>query len=306
MNKRFLPRAHASLKGFTSVGAILMLASAFLFAVLDSLIKLLGPPFRVWDIAFYRFAFGLTVLTLISGLGRNPFIGNQPKLLVLRGITGSFAFLALVVAIRLIPISTAMVLFFAFPAFAAFFGPLLFKEPITSGELFCILAALLGVAIVFDFRLQGALFGQSMALLGGVFAGLTVAIIKKLRDNNGPVVIYLYFCLLGTLITFPSFAAEPQIPKLAVEWFMLGGIVCSALGAQLLMNQGFRYCKSWEGGLFLMTEVIFTSLLGILFLGEPLTWRFILGGFFILASAVVLNRGNKRRISHRGISGEGE
>jgi hypothetical protein len=50
-----------------TVGALLMLASAFLFAVLDGLIKLLGPPFRIWDIAFYRFACGLAILVLIMG-----------------------------------------------------------------------------------------------------------------------------------------------------------------------------------------------------------------------------------------------
>jgi drug/metabolite transporter (DMT)-like permease len=71
------------------------------------------------------------------------------------------------------------------------------------------------------------------------------------------------------------------------------------------MNQGFRYCKSWEGGLFLMAEVIFTAILGILYLGEPMTWRFWLGGFLVLASAIALNRGNARRISHRGIASTG-
>jgi drug/metabolite transporter (DMT)-like permease len=264
-----------------TVGALLMLASAFLFAVLDGLIKLLGPPFRIWDIAFYRFACGLAILVLIS-----------------------CAFLALVTAIRLIPISTALVLFFSFPAFAAFFSPLFFKEPITWAEIVSVGIALVGVALIFDFRLQGGLLGQAMAVLGGAFAGLTVGIIKKLREKNGPVVIYLYFCLLGSVISFPAFIAHPQVPQVTSEWLMLGGIVCSALAAQLLMNQGFRYCKSWEGGLFLMAEVVFTSILGILFLGEPVTWHFLTGGLLVLGSAVALNRGNARRISYRGVPGD--
>ncbi len=288
----------------STVGALLMLAAAFLFAVLDGLIKLLGPPFRVWDIAFYRFACGLAILLPILGWKGNPFSAQNRKLLIVRGITGCCAFLALVAAIRLIPISTALVLFFSFPAFAAFFSPLIFKETITRDEILFVIAALGGVAILFDFSLHTALLGQALAVLGGCFAGLTVSIIKKLRETNGPVVIYLYFCLLGSIISLPPFVANPQIPSLPVEWLMLGGIVCSALAAQLLMNQGFSYCKSWEGGLFLMAEVVFTSILGILFLGEPVTWRFWLGGAMVLGSAVALNRGNARRISYRGIPGE--
>ena len=287
-----------------TVGALLMLAAALLFAVLDGLIKLLGPPFRVWDIAFYRFACGLAILLPIIGWKGNPFSGHDRKLLVVRGITGCCAFLALVAAIRLIPISTALVLFFSFPAFAAFFSPLIFKETITRDEVLFVFAALAGVAVLFDFTLHTALLGQALAVLGGGFAGLTVSIIKKLRETNGPVVIYLYFCLLGSLISLPPFMANPQIPKVPVEWLMLGGIVTSALAAQLLMNEGFRYCKSWEGGLFLMAEVVFTSILGILFLGEPVTWRFWLGGAMVLGSAVALNRGNARRVSYRGIPGD--
>ncbi len=293
----------SSFKDITTVGAALMLTAAFLFAVLDGLIKLLGPTFRVWDIAFYRFACGLAVLIPVLGWRRNPFSGYNLRLLILRGITGSCAFLALVASIRLIPISTAMVLFFSFPAFAALISPLIFKEPITWAEILCVLVALIGVAVLFDFQLRGAILGQVLAVVASGFAGLTVSIIKKLREKNGPVVIYLYFCLLGTLITFPGFVTDPQIPQVSLEWIMLGGIVCSALVAQLLMNQGFRYCKSWEGGIFLTAEVLFTSTLGILFLGESASWRFWIGGLLILGSAVALNRGNARRISHRGIAG---
>ncbi len=300
MNGKSTPKVRPSPHSPPLVGALLMLTAAFLFAVLDGLIKLLGPPFRVWDIAFYRFACGLAILVSIFGWNGNPFFGHNRKLLAIRGVVGSCAFLALVVAIRLIPISTALVLFFSFPAFAAFFSPLLFKEPITWREILCLVAALVGVAILFDFRLQGALLGQAMAVLAGAFAGLTVAIIKKLREKNGPVVIYLYFCLLGTLISFPAFAANPQIPTAPVQWLMLGGIVFTALGAQLLMNQGFRYCKSWEGGVFLTAEVVFTSVLGVLILGESATYRFCLGGFLILGGAIALNLGNARRISHGG------
>ena len=287
-----------------TVGALLMLAAALLFAVLDGLIKLLGPPFRVWDIAFYRFACGLAILLPILGWKGNPFSGQDRKLLVVRGITGCCAFLSLIAAIRLIPIATALVLFYSFPAFAAFFSPLIFKETISRDEILFVFAALAGVAVLFDFSLHTGLLGQALAVLGGGFAGLTVAIIKKLRETNGPVVIYLYFCLLGSLISLLPFMANPQIPRVPVQWLMLGGIVFSALVAQLLMNQGFRYCKSWEGGLFLMAEVIFTSILGILFLGEPVTWRFWLGGAMVVGSAVALNRGNARRISYRGIPGD--
>jgi drug/metabolite transporter (DMT)-like permease len=260
-----------------------------MFAVLDGLIKLLGPGFSVWDISFYRFGVGIAVLLAISDWRRNPFRGHNQKLLIARGVTGSIAFFCLVAAIHLVPISTAMVLFFSYPAFSALLSPLIFGERITMGESVSVLASLAGVGILFDFRLEGAFLGHAMALLGAASAGLAVAIVKKLRETNGSIIIYLYFCLLGFAMSLPQFILKPHIPRFSGDWFMLGGIVCSSILGQLLMNEGLRYCTSWEGGVFLMAEVVLTSILGIVFLGESATWRFWLGGLLIFGSAIALN-----------------
>lgn len=278
-----------------------MTASAFLFAVLDSFIKLLGPSFRIWDIAFYRFGFGLIVLVSLFGWKNNPFRSNNVKLLIIRGIIGSLAFLSLVATIQLIPISTAMVLFYSFPAFAALFSTLFLREKVTRFELLCIILTFCGVAIIFDLTTGGNLVGQLIGLLAACFAGLAIITIKQLRGTNGPVVIYLYFCLLGAATALPPFVANPQLPRTHVQWLLVIGIMASSLAAQLLMNQGFHYCKSWEGGLFLTSEVIFTSLFGILFLNEIVTWRFWLGGCLIVSSIIALNWGNARRVSYRAV-----
>lgn len=282
-------------------GPLLMFTAAFLFAVLGGLIKALGPSFRVWDIAFYRFGCGLVILLAAFGWRKNPFSGHNTRLLIIRGITGCAAFLSLVIAIRLIPISTAMVLFYSFPAFAALLSPLIFRETITKAEIVCVFIALCGVAVLFDFSLEVAMFGQVMAVVAGFFAGLTVAIIKKLRDKNGSVTIYLYFCLLGTVITLPSYMAAPQIPTIRIEWLIVGGIVFTSIFGQLIMNQGFKYCKSWEGGLFLTSELIFTSIIGIVLFCEIVTWHFWVGSFLIFASAVLLNRSNTLKNSVESI-----
>ena len=282
-------------------GPLLMFTAAFLFAVLGGLIKALEPSFRVWDIAFYRFGCGLVILLAAFGWRKNPFSGHNTRLLIIRGITGCAAFLSLVIAIRLIPISTAMVLFYSFPAFAALLSPLIFRETITKAEIVCVFIALCGVAVLFDFSLEVAMFGQVMAVVAGFFAGLTVAIIKKLRDKNGPVTIYLYFCLLGTVITLPSYMAAPQIPTIRIEWLIVGGIVFTSIFGQLIMNQGFKYCKSWEGGLFLTSELIFTSIIGIVLFCEIVTWHFWVGSFLIFSSAVLLNRSNTLKNSIESI-----
>lgn len=190
----------------------------------------------------------------------------------------------------MLPLSTALVIFYSFPAFSAVFAYMIYRERIGKFEIACIILVMVGVGTLFDFRLGGTLLGQAMALFGAVFAGLTVTLIRSLREKNGPVIIYLYFCTMGALVTAPKFILTPLLPGTHLEWVMVLGIVFTSLTAQLLMNQGFFYCRGWEGGVFMSSEVIFTGIVGIVFLGDPVTLRFWVGGILIFGSVVALNR----------------
>lgn len=266
-----------------------MLGSALLYALTDIIIKIVDRQFRVWDIAFFRFGGGIILIILIFGWFGNPFKGSNIRLLILRGGTGALAFLALVTAIQQLPLSAAIVLLYSFPAFAALFSTIMFGERISLVQVACIIGTLLGVGILLDFSPTGNLLGELIGLSAGMFAGAAVCFIRKLRETNGPVIIYLYFCLVGGVITFPPFLASPQLPVSPRDIFLIVFLVFIFLVAQLLMNQGFRYCKSWEGGLFLSSEILFTSIAGICFMGDPVTWHFWIGGGLIIASVILLN-----------------
>ncbi len=298
ISKTLEHQSDSGIPNSSALGLLLMLTSAFMFSVLDVLIKMIGPQFRVWDIAFYRWGGSFAVMMLVFSWQGNPFKTRNIKLMIIRSISGCIAFLALTAAIRLIPVSTAMVLFYSFPAFAAIFSYLIYGERISKAEFFCVLAAICGVTILLDFKLGGNLIGYILGFGAGAFAGLTITLIKKLRDKNGPVVIYLYFCLFGTLVAFPPFISNPTVPDSAADWLMTGGIALCSIVAQLTMNQGFKYCKSWEGGLFLSGEMIFVACFGVMYLGEPTTWRFWVGGLLILSSVFLLNRIKAITASH--------
>ena len=271
-------------------GPLFMLSAALMFTLLNVFVKLLGPAFTVWHIGFFRFFGGLMVLLAIFGRQGNLYRGINTRLLIIRGCVGSMAFISFVTAIRLLPLSTALVIFYSFPAFSAIFSFLIYGERIGKPEIACIAVVVIGVGVLFDFHLAGGLLGQIMALVGSVFAGMTVTLIRSLREKNGPVVIYLYFCTMGAIITFPKFIMHPVFPSTPTEWVMILGIIFFSVSAQLSMNQGFFYCRGWEGGVFMSSEVIFTSLVGIVFMGDPATLRFWIGGLMIFGSVVALNR----------------
>ena len=154
----------------------------------------------------------------------------------------------------------------------------------------CVVLLIIGIAVLFDFDLSGSTYGQVMAILGALFAGITVTLIRSLRAKNGPVIIYLYFCTMGTLLTLPVVAMNPIWPGSIMEWSMIAGIVFTSIGAQLTMNQGFYFCKGWEGAVYMSTETIFTVIVGILFFNDPATWRFFAGALLIVGSGLILSK----------------
>lgn len=271
-------------------GPLFMLSAALLFTLVNMLVKLLGPEYTVWSIGFFRFFGGAVMLLAVFGRHRNPYREHNIRLLIIRGCSGCGAFICIVTAIRLLPLSTALIIFYSFPAFSAICSFVIYKERIGLLETACITTVLIGVVILFDFQLAGGLLGQVIALVGAAFAGLTVTLIRSLRKKNGPVTIYLYFCTMGILITAPLFARHPILPSTPVEWGMVLGFIFASLTGQLLMNQGFFYCRGWEGGVLMSSEVIFTATVGIIFLEDPVSWRFWIGGLMILISVIALNR----------------
>jgi drug/metabolite transporter (DMT)-like permease len=271
-----------------------MLASALSFAGMDILIKVMGTSFSTWQIAFFRlFGGSLALLAFLAPRG-NPFHGEPVALLLLRGVVGCGAFLGLAAAIRLLPLSTAMVLFYSYPAFAAALGALLFRERISGGGVVCLATAVAGIAVLLDFRGVGSLLGQGAALAASVLAGLVAVLIRRLRTRNGSAVIYLYFCVVGTALTLPAFAAAPRLPATPTQWALALALVVTSSAGQLLMNQGFVHCSSWEGGLIMSSEVAFAALVGVVYFGDPVTWRLAAGSFLILGSVVAVQVASRR------------
>ena len=271
-------------------GPLFMLAAALLFTLLNLIVKQIGPAYTIWHIGFYRFFGGVVVLLLLFGRHGNAYRGHNTRLLIIRGFTGSAAFLSIVTAIRLLPVSTALVIFYSFPAFAAVFAYLIYGERISRAEIGCIAMVIVGIAVLFDFSLEGNLFGpghgpdrQRLCRSHGDHD-------QNPAKKNGPVIIYLYFCTMGLLVTLPQFAMSPLIPATAMDWAMVLGIVLTSVTAQLLMNQGFFLLPGMGGRGVHVQRSDFHRRGGIAFLGDPSSWRFWSGGLLIVGSAVALNR----------------
>jgi drug/metabolite transporter (DMT)-like permease len=278
---------------FLSGGFILILLSAFVFAIGDILIKSISPSFHATEIAFFRFLIGGVILWPIISSTGTSIRGNHTWMLLLRGFLGTSAFLCLLRSIAMIPLTNAMVLFYTFPLFAASFSFLLFGENVGKIEILLIMVGLIGIYILINPSSHIFNIGYIFGLLAGCISGLVIVLIRKLRETNGAFIIYFYFCLVGGILSFPFFVKEFKMPNLQ-QVIILVSLALILLIGQLLMNQGLKFCKASEGSVIMMSEVVFAGVAGVVMFKDPITHNFLAGASLIVGSGVGLNLMHQR------------
>jgi drug/metabolite transporter (DMT)-like permease len=220
---------------------------------------------------------------------------------VLRGFVGTLAFFCLIESIAMIPLSSAMVLLYTFPLFATVFSFLLLKEPLRKLEMMLIIIGLIGIYILLNPSSHTYTMGHVFGLLAGVCAGLVMVLTRKLRKANGPLIISFYFCIVGGIFSFPFFIARFTIPDLE-QFSLLVVLAVFFLIAQILMSQGFKFCKAPEGSVILMSELVFAGIAGVVIFNDSLSPSFLAGACLIVGSGVGLNLVNRRNRSSDALS----
>jgi drug/metabolite transporter (DMT)-like permease len=269
-------------------GLMLMVLSAFFFAVSDVLVKFMSPSVGIIQIAFFRFLVGGLILWPVLVSGRSSLKGKSTGALVLRGVAGTLAFFCLIKSIAMIPLSHAMVLFYTFPLFATVFSFLLLRERLRKSEIMLIVVGMIGIYILINPSSHIYTMGHIFGFLAGGCAGLVMVLTRKLRKTNGPLIIYLYFCIVGGIASFPFFVVSIRIPDLEQVSFLIV-LAVMFLIAQILMNQGFKFCTAPEGSVILMSEVVFAGIAGVLLFNDSLSPSFWAGACLIVGSGLGLN-----------------
>ena len=281
------------LRRLLSNGFGLMVLAAFVYSIGDVLFKILTSSVPITEIALIRFLFGGIVLAPVILSRGGSLKGNQIMALILRGILGTVSFFCLLKSMTLIPFSLTMVLFYTYPIFAAFFSFLLLGETIGRRELVLILVGFSGTYVLINPTSHSFNAGHLFGLLASCIGAMAMVMIRKARETDGAMIIYFYFCLVGGSISLPFVLSAYNMPALR-EWVLLLALGLSLLIAQLMMNQGFKYCKAAEGSLLLMSELVFAGIAGVFLFRDPVGLHFWVGASLVVGSGLGLNWVNRK------------
>lgn len=277
---------------------VYMIISALAFTLLNVFVKSL-KEFSVYQIVFFRSAGSLffTLPYLIKY--KISLKGNKVSLLVLRSVFGLISMTLFFLSLKYIAMGTAVSLRYIAPIFAAIFAILILKETIKPIQWLYFLIAFSGVLILKGLDTTLKIEGVIFALVSALFAGLVYITIRKIGNQDHPVVVVNYFMILSTIIG-GLLAINSWIQPIGKEWLVLLSLGIFGYFAQLFMTKALQIGETNVVAPLKYLEVIFTIILGLIWFQEVYTFWSILGIVMIIVG-LTLNviKGNRKKSIHK-------
>ena len=176
----------------------------------------------------------------------------------------------------------ATLIFSTTPILIALAGYYFLKEHITKKERVGMFVAFIGTIIVVFGPVSGNLIGNLFVLLANVAKIVEVILLKKLlRHNLSPLFLTMFSFFVGFLTITPIYFFSNHAPiNLSING-LLGltyMILFSGIIAYWLFLKGQKTIEVSEANMFTYLQPLITTPLAFFWLGESLSWNFLIGG----------------------------
>jgi len=258
-------------------GRLLIAAAALLWSTGGLAIKLV--PLPAMGVVFWRsLVAGLVILAAFRP-SRASWRHAAPSTVIVYALM----ILTFVSATKMTTAANAIFLQYTGPLYVLALAPFLLKEPFRRADAAAVAVALLGMSLFFVGRLDpGALAGNLVAVLSGVFFGLTVLLLR--RDASGDAIpSVIAGNLAAAALALPFAWGNLALDLRGVALVLFLGVFQMGI-SYILFVRGLGTVPAAEASLLGMLEPTFNPLWAFLGLGEtPSGWA-SLGGLIVLAA----------------------
>lgn len=262
-----------------------MLISTLAFACMNATVKYLENV-SAYQIVFFRSASSL-IFTFTFLLKNNiPILGNNKKLLILRGVVGVTSMTLFFMSVKYLSVGTAVSLRYLAPIFAGIFAVFFLKEKIWPLQWLFFIMAFLGVLVLKGLDSQINSTGLILVIIAAITSGLVYNIISKIGKSEHPVVVVNYFMVIAT-ITGLVLSINSWVNPVGIEWVLLFSLGVFGYFGQVFMTKAFQNGKTDQIAPIKYVEVLFTVVFGLLLFDEIYTIWSLLGISLIIGSLIL-------------------
>jgi len=278
-----------------------MVLGAFSFSLMTVCVKLVSTHhIPVFEIVAARGLVSLIISYVDIKRKKIPVWGSNKKLLISRGLVGSFALICVYYAVTTLPLAEATLLQYMYPVFTAILAFFFLKERIQRSTLICILLCLVGLLAMvkpnLSFNGEAVLpwFSVFVALIGALGSGTAYVLVKRLSRSEDSSVIIFYFPLVALPLSIILLGDNFVMPDVEAFILLLFVGIFTQVG-QIGLTKAMQTEVAAKVSAFSYVQVIFSAIFGVVIFNEvPSVWTFI-GGSLIILGALINVLGSKKK-----------
>ncbi len=261
-----------------------MFLSTFSFAMANAFVKGL-PGIPVLEIVFFRCL--VAAVFCIVGLKHAgvSLTGKRKLPLILRGVYGTVALALFFLTVQNIPLASAMVFQYLSPIFTAVIAIFYLRESVKPLQWLFYAISFSGVLFIGQVDARVSFLFVGLGILSAAGSGAAYNVVRRLREEEHPLTIILYFQVVGIIAGAVSIPFSWKTPQ-GWDWFILLLIgVFSQLGQVFLTNALSRE-KAASVAIVIYSGLLFGISIGWLVYGEGQSAGSLLGMLLVVAGVV--------------------
>ncbi|GGF16407.1 membrane protein [Halobacillus andaensis] len=275
-------------------GIILLLISAFGFAMMAAFVKLSGDVPTVQKTLFRNavsavIAFGLVIYHKERLFGKKE---NQ-VLLLSRSALGTIGMVLFFYAIDHLVLSDADMLNKLSPFLLIIFSAIFLKEKARTYQVVSIVIAFIGTLLIIKPQFSVEFIPYLAGIFSAVFAAGAYTLLRVLGDKEKFYTVVFYFSFFTTISLTPFTIAYYE-PMSTEQWIYLLSAGGFATIGQFGLTIAYKFAPAREISIFFYSTVVYSALISIILFGQVPDWLSIVGYFTIFgASLYMFLRNNK-------------
>ncbi|MGE5631105.1 MAG: DMT family transporter [Caulobacteraceae bacterium] len=269
-------------------GYILLAITILIFSTLEVVTSTLKTVMNPLQLTFLRFFIGGIVLLPFVISKREQVKGRDLLLFLFLGLLNIFISMgSLQLSINLGKASTAAILISSNPIFVLLFSSLLLREKVSMDRIICILLGITGIVLIIY---KGNVGGDTAASLTlGIIASLTFGlytVLGKLKTEGiSSITMICYSSILGSIFYIPILLVNKvslfYIPQGAVLKVAYLSVFLSGI-AYITYMEALKILTASKGSMVFFLKPVLASILAVMFLGETLSLKTIIGMILVL------------------------
>jgi len=273
-----------------------MFLSVCTFSIMDLLVKW-SSDYPTGEVLFFRGFFGLlpTYFLIPKNKLKTFYSTKRSKEHLFRCLMGLMALIAIVVALRELPLAVVVSLSYAAPLFITVLSIFLLSEKVGVFRWLAVLIGFVGVIIIAEPGFKGMNYLYFLPLIFCIGMAFVTITIRKLSSTEPIWLISIFFTITISIAGLATIPMGWRMPNFQ-DFILLALIGVTGGSANLFLTQSYKLSEVSLVAPLKYLALIFAIIFGYLIWNEIPTAKTLIGASLVVLSSLIIFR---REIYHK-------